>query len=329
MSRVKNSYISSFKRARRYRLKAIHVVAFIALFILIFGAMEYLNRTYSVVDNQYYKVLSRFQDQRGNIEILFLGDSQFEYGVNTDLFPYSTFNLSYGGINFIQSYFLLKHYIDSMPSLKVVVLPLDHHSFHPYKTDRFELFFIDKYIDWRELLPTKGLNILVKRFSCFTILDDTLGRKSSMEKAIKYVFGRKLITFKRATTTGPSKAVALDKDLLLYFYKTLVLCRAHNIRVVTVSTPLTRDYIISAEKKLYHINDIERFVFSDPKYGDLIYRNFNHIAWNPDEKDLFKDGHHLNSRGRDMFTPVLVDEFSSIMDQIPKGNVKSSGRMDK
>ncbi len=326
---MKNSYISSFEPARGYRVRTIHVAVFMVLVILVFGAMEYVNRTYSVVDNPYYRVLSRFQSQRGSVEILFLGDSQFEYGINADLFRYDTFNLSLGGINFIQSYFLLKHNITYMPNLKVVALPLDHHSFHPFKTDRFELFFVDKYLDWRELLPIKGPRILIKRFNYFTILDDTLGRKSLVEKAITHVFGRKLITFKRAASSGPTKAVPLDKDLVLYFYKTLLLCKAYNIKVVTVSTPLTREYSAGVEKKLYHINDIERFVFGNSKYSDLIYRNFNHIAWNPDEKALFKDGHHLNHEGRDAFTPILADELDAVMDQISKTNAKSQDREDR
>jgi hypothetical protein len=329
VSRVKNSYISSFEPAHTYRVRAIHVAVFIVLFTLIFGTMEYVNRTYSVVDNQYYKLLSRFQDERKDVEILFLGDSQFEYGINTDMFGYDTYNLSLGGINFIQSYYLLKHNIAYMPNLKVVALPLDHHSFHSFKSDRFELFFVDKYLDWRELLPIKGPRILIKRFNYFTIMDDTLGRKSLVEKAIAYVFGRKVITFKRAASSGPSKRVPLDKDLVLYFYKTLVLCKAHNVKVVTVSTPLTREYSIGAEKKLYRIDDIERFIFGNSKYGDLIYRNFNHIAWNPDEKALFKDGHHLNHKGRDAFTPILADELNTVTDEISKTDMKSQDREDR
>jgi hypothetical protein len=303
-------------------LKIAHVIVFAVAFITIFGVMEYFNRTHWIVNNQSYKILARFQTEKRDVEILFLGDSQFEYGVNADLFPCKTFNLSFGGINFIQSYFLLKHNIELMPRLKIVALPLDHHSLHPFKTNRFEIFFVDKYLDWRELLPLKGSRILIKRFNCFTIMDDTLGRKSFVEKVTKRIFGSKLTTFRRATTTEPLKAVALDEDLLLYFHKILVLCKAHNITVVTVSTPLTREYIKTAEKKLYRINDIERFIFDNPKYSVLIYRNLNHIGWNPDEKILFKDGHHLNAKGRDVFTPILVDELKSIMELIVKRNTE-------
>jgi hypothetical protein len=326
---VRNSYISSFESAHNYRVRAIHVAAFIFLVTLMFGTMEFVNRTYSVANNPYYKTLARFESRKEKVEILFLGDSQFEYGINADMFGLDTYNLSFGGINFIQSYFLLKHNIKYMPNLKIVVLPLDHHSLHPYKSDRFELFFVDKYLDWRELLPIKGPRIIAKRFNYFTILDDTLGRKSLVERAITSVFGRKLITFKRAATKGPKEPLPLDKDLLLYFYKTLVLCKAYNIKVVTVSTPITREYSIGAEKKLYRIDDIERFIFGSSKYGDLIYRNFNHTAWNPDEKALFKDGHHLNHEGRDAFTPILADELNTVMDQISKTNMKSPNREDR
>jgi hypothetical protein len=308
VSRVKNSFISSFERGTRYRLKAIHVAAFIALFLLVFGSLEYLNRTYSVVGNRDYGYLSGFLKEEKDVKILFLGDSQFEWGVNADRFPDKAYNLSFGGINFIQSYYLLRHEIDKMPRLEIVVLPLDHHSLHPFKTDRFELFFVDKYIVWLDLAPIKGPMIILNGLRCFTILDDTLGRKSLVEKAIRRLFGRKLITFKRPA-----------QDLLLYYYKTLLLCAEHHVTVVTLSTPVTREYLANAEKKLYHIDDIKRTIFNDPKYRDLIYRHLDYIGWNPDDKGLYKDGHHLNKKGRDAFTPVLVPEIETILKEISDG----------
>lgn len=111
--------------------------------------------------------------------------------------------------------------------------------------------------------------------------------------------------------------------MLLDFYKTLVLCKAYTIRIVTISTPITREYAIGAEKRLYHIEDIEQFIFDNPKYSSLICRNFNHIAWNQDKTALFKEGHHLNHEGRDAFTPVLADELDAVMDQISKTDTKS------
>ncbi len=162
--------------------------------------------------------------------------------------------------------------------------------------------------------------IIVNGLKCFTILDDTLGRKSMVEKAIKRLFGTKVITFKRPSERGnPKKTVGLDTDLVLYFYKTLVLCHEHHVAVVTVSTPLTGEYIRNAEKKLYHMNDIKRFFLDNPKYSALIYRHLDYTAWNTDEIGLYKDGHHLNKKGRELFTPVIVRDIEAIFKEISAG----------
>ncbi len=144
---MKNSYISSFERGTRYRPRAVYVIVFVAAVVLIFAVLEYLNRTYSAVDSPAYTYLSGFHRQEQDIKILFLGDSQFEYGIDTSAFPDRAYNLSFGGINSIQSYYLLKQEIGKMPNLKLVVLPLDHHSLHPFKSDRFAIFYVDRYVD--------------------------------------------------------------------------------------------------------------------------------------------------------------------------------------
>jgi hypothetical protein len=318
VSRVKNSYISSFKPALIRRLKLIHVAAFIALFILIFGGMEYVNRTYSVVKNQNYKILTNFFKQEKDTQILLLGDSHLEYGVNADLFKEKAYNLSLGGANFIQSYYLLKAVINDMPNLKLVVLPLDHNSFHPYKTDRFEIFFLNRYFDYYELMRIKGPKILVKKFSFFTILDDTLGRKSLVEKVIWFVMGNESFRFRRASGPGASKYDELDKDLMLYFDKILILCKEHHVAVVTISMPLRRETIDRFEERLYKIEYIRKAVFHDSIYGSYIYEDLDYLFWNPDKKEIYLDGYHLNETGKDVFSRVLSKKFFELMQGLPK-----------
>ena len=112
----------------------------VALFLLLFIALNHAvgrwflekrlaaSRT-GFIDREFHTV-------EKEIEILAMGDSHVATGFDPRVFQHA-FNFSLYGENYIYNYYKLKYILQSNPPIKVVILPVDLHSFSSWRADRF------------------------------------------------------------------------------------------------------------------------------------------------------------------------------------------------
>lgn len=339
---MKISYISSFSNNRRYRIKSLYALAFVLIFTVSFLYLEHLNRHEFVYKTSYnFQKLNTFIEEKDNIQILFTGDSHFIGGIDTRWFNHTAFSLSFGGANYMQSYYLLKHYIDEMPDLKLVVIPLDLHSFSSFRTDRItEPVFWNQFIDYSELIKSKGISVLKSKYFTFTLLDETFGkeyfiknmkeflkRKLQIRKPVERVYiTRKEVDWDKFKAITVEERIQdffqgkdlFDKDLVLYFEKILKLCREKGIMLITVQMPLSRNFLNLSDKYIQN-EDIQSKIVKNPNYDSYNWKNLNYLEKNITSNELFKkDGDHLNKKGREMFSKLLAQDLSAAMEVIPE-----------
>ena len=340
-----SSFIFSFEDSKKYKMKINHVISFVIIFISVLIILEYVNRHFVVEESRNFMKIRNFQKQKKNIEVLFLGDSHFIRGLDLRQFGNKTFDLSFPDANYIQSYYILKRYIREMPSLKVVVLPLSLHSFSSFRTDGFDnpAYFWDRFIDFEELSDIKG-KIIRKRPLKLTVLDESTGKLTFIDNAIKRLQemisgilqinpdkeNMQIAPAESNIKIGAVKNVVInnvgdhfensnvfDQDLLVYFEKTLKLCKKNNLLVVAVQFPVSEEYLKCAEKYISP-RDMRDKIINDERYNIYINKNFAFSSLYLDRNDLFtEDGHHLNRDGSKYFSKIFSLEIMKLVREAP------------
>ncbi len=319
--------IFNFEPAKTHQLSRWHAVVFAAVFVISFSLLEAVNRHVFVNQKAIdFKTLNEFLKVTDKVQILFLGDSHFVEGIDSEVFDRKVFNLSFNGASFVQSYYLLKRYVDSLEALEVVVLPTDLHSFSSMRTRRItEPYFWNRFIDYDELRTANGWEGLYRNwFKELTLLDPTFGRKQFVKNLIALATGK---AFERSSFSRESEQElainirrhfegreAFDSSLLFYFGRLLELCRARGIHVVTLQTPLSRSHLAQAS---HYVTSKE--VQSQTLKKGIVdkHLDYQNLFLNRDE--LFRaDGDHLNEAGARIFSEVLKSDLDR--SQILKGS---------
>jgi hypothetical protein len=310
---------------------------FIAVLLLVEVADRALFRPKSI----FGRTVKDFEKQRGEIQILFLGQSDMKRAVIPEAMPFKAYNFAELGESFIETYYKLKYYIEEMPSLKVVVLPLPLGSFSSFRTDRINTkYYSYGYISFRDLwalYQIKGfLVIRQKLVSLSPMLDpgqlrvfwknvERLIKKKPIERAVIRE-GYHLLTIKgivnermamRSIQRHFQGANIFDKDLLLFFEKILILCNQRGIKVVTLMTPMTDYYIKHAEKYITEAALYEK-VFNNARFSPYIYKHLDYLDLYAKDHTLFVDGDHLNHEGATLFSKRIASELSKVMEEIKK-----------
>ncbi|UCG35467.1 MAG: hypothetical protein JSW18_02900 [Candidatus Omnitrophota bacterium] len=127
-----------------------------------------------------------FEKQKKDIQIFLFGACEFREGIDQKQFKHKAFNFSVPSAGYIEQYYFLKHYIDEMSSLKVLVLQLGDNSFCQ-RTSRGMTFpvLFNRFIDYKELLSISGARMHFKLLKQQWIYSTDVGR-------IHY-YGRKVI----------------------------------------------------------------------------------------------------------------------------------------
>lgn len=336
---MKNLFISSFEGSRKYNLRKAHVCMFVGLFIASFVSLEVTNRVFFVPQSKNHRIISAFEKNRQHLEIIFLGDSHFQQGIDIQEFGNSAFNLSFGRASYIQSYYVLKHYIRQMPSLKLVVIPMELHSFSSYKTEGIDTpFFWSGFIDYPELSRLTGRDIFVRKFNALTVLDNRLGREFFVKNVtgeIKYFLlqeqkpvvleegiwaskkrsADRETAFRRADYHLRGRDV-FDEAIIIYFDKILKMCKENNILVVTLQMPVSKDYAEGAAKYISD-KELKQMISKDSFCSEYACRNldFHNIYFDRDDF-FYGEGDHLNRKGREAFSGLLERQISGIMQEV-------------
>jgi hypothetical protein len=326
-----------------FDIKTIIKGIFIALciFIAVLLLVEVVDRALFRQKSIFGRTVKDFEKEKGEIQILFLGQSDMKRAVIPDTMSFKAYNFAELGESFIETYFKFKYYMDEMPRLKVIVLPLTLASFSSFRTNRITTkYYSYGYISFRdlwELYQVKGpLVIGQKLVSLSPLLDreqlttfwknvKKLIKKEPIERAViqegyHLLTGLSIvnekIALRRAQLHFQGQNI-FDKDLFLYFEKILTLCNERGIKVVTLTTPVT-DYYIKHTAKYITKSTLYEKVFADPKFSSYIFKHLDYLDFHAKDHTLFVDVDHLNHEGAILFSRQIASDLSKVMEEIQK-----------
>src|SRR4030042_4744144 len=101
----------------KFDLKIVTKGIFIAfcIFIAVLLMVEVADRTLFRPKSIFGRTVKDFEKEKGEIQILFLGQSDMKRAVIPEIMSFKAYNFAELGESFIETYFKFKYYIDEMP----------------------------------------------------------------------------------------------------------------------------------------------------------------------------------------------------------------------
>ena len=321
------------------------VVIALCIFVAILLVARGMDRIFFRPESVFARTVKGFEEQKDRIQILFMGQSDMKYAIIPKAMPYKSYNFAELGEGYIGNYLKLKHYIDQMPRLKVVVLGLSLPSFSSTRLNWAERrnfsmshYFSYGYVtpqDFKELYKMKGLIVVSQKISSFSPLLDRAQfrffwrnfkklirnqpiQKTDMEDGyIKVPVSGVIEGQAEQRIQGHFNASPkndFDKDLLSYFERILLLCHRRGVKVVTLMIPTTDYYIKHAEKYMTKSAIYEK-VLSNPRFSPYITKHLDYLDLYAKDHALFVDADHLNQKGATLFSERVASELSKVMEE--------------
>lgn len=142
--------------------------------LLLFGALEWVAES---IPNSYTYKRNYMEQQGGKIKTLILGSSNAYDGLNPSVIPHA-FNLSNSSQTLEDDYRLLAKYIDSMDSLRTVIIGLGYYSLAATTEDNrrtYYTIYMDLYPRWplsKYSFEVCNLETLVKKIIKYAVSRD-------------------------------------------------------------------------------------------------------------------------------------------------------------
>lgn len=310
---------------KKYIIFALVLIAVNMLLDQSFKAFSVHNILNETMDAQY----DAYND---TLDYLAMGNSH--NCINTYILP-NSFNYGSPSESYIQSYYKLKSILEEKGKKpKTLLLQADLSSFGEKISNRFEYnsYWI-KYIDYVELSKVKGDNGILFKWvegKFFTYAGNYKDIQLSIVYRVKmknlemhhgYRPHRDYRNFandpnKRRSAWNKAQRILskenyFDPAISYYFDKILALCQEHDVQVVLIKYPLTKEYS-KEERMIVPATEIEKGIEQiASKYtvykGTLDYHNifFEH-------PEYFFDPDHLNVKGSDLLTHRIKQDLERI-----------------
>jgi len=320
----------------------------LCIFIGILLAARWVDRIFFRPESVFARTVKGFEEQKDQIQILFMGQSDVKNAIIPRVMPYKSYNFAEVSENYIGTYLKLKHHINEMPHLKILVLGVSLPNFSSARLNWVEQRHLSNYFsfgyvaheDFKELYRMKGFIVLRQKISNFSPLLDRgqfktfrknlrkLIRNEPIQKTVMEDGYIKFPEFRTVPGDELMEEVAarrvdihfqaqnkndLDKDLLSYFERILILCHQRGIKVVTLMVPTTDYYLRHAEKYMTQSVLYEK-VLTNPKFSPYIYKHLDYLDLYAKDQALFIDADHLNYKGATVFSERIASELSKIME---------------
>lgn len=320
----------SGKSAKRF-------ILFAALLVGVNIALDQSFKAFSV-----HNILNRRMDEQfaaydDTLTYLALGNSH--NCINTYILE-NSFNYGSPSENYIQSYYKLKHILEKTDKKpEYVILQADISTYGPKISDRYEYnsYWID-YIDYPELARIKNdRSILTKwlegKFFSYA------GNYKDVQLSILYRIKIKTLEMHkgyrphrdyRNFSTEPNKQklawdkanLFLSKDayfensIRVYFEKILQLCQAHNVKVIMVRYPMTREFHME-EMKIVPAARLFAEIDAIASRYSVFSGLYDYHALFFDHPEYFFDPDHLNIKGSDLLTRQLAEDLKKLRSGLP------------
>lgn len=298
---------------------------FLLPLLLIFTAIEIYIRN---SQNAFITKAKYFHQNKDKIEVLVLGSSHSQNGINPKYFKNKTANLSYGSQDIQIDSALFFHYVKQMSRLKKVVFEIDYHRMDIQNEPSFYRFPWYYLYYGIEIQPVKLIH-KISLYSSNTNFFNTLIREHfncNFQPQVINEFG-----FVEANYTDDFLKLNYDKnkiefsadDRLNSRHKELSVkkfnqnaarirsiinyCKTHNIELYFFSSPLYKTYI---ERKIPSKDQKVKNYIHQLIYNEKInYYNFETST--KFKLDEFINDDHLNTKGAEKYSR-LVDSIINL-----------------
>ena len=291
------------------------IVIFVVVLLILFGGAEWVAES---IPNSYTYKRDYMELYGEEIKTLILGSSNAYDGLNPCVLP-NAFNLANSSQTLEDDYRLLAKYIDSMDSLRTVIVGLGFHSLAatPEANRRmYYTIYMDLYSRWilsRYSLEFFDLQALTKKIMQYVVSRDvtrcdTLGQRigHTLEAAQSGAewWNKDVLSLVENDKLEIGNCRLEIEDNLRYMHAIVDLCNAHGVQPVIVQMPVTREYkqYLPAQQITFH-DSVMRSLPSLAIYLDA-------SEWSIPE-DGWYNATHLTKEASVGFTHQLMDSIQS------------------
>lgn len=260
-----------------------------------------------------------------DIDLLVVGDSHARTAVLGPLVGPRVANIAFGGHDQVKTWYRTKALVErGGKRVAAILVPLDAVAFSPWRVDVFNPEVVwGRYVDFFELgrvegHPTKYVGRWLKAH--FFPYAGELRTLNQLRRG-RFGFGEDLPDgdFSRKTPAERRELARRDaadhldfedhaNPLLRWGFESLVAwADAHDVRVIGIGYPVTPEYRGFLDRtdawEQVRTRVLEPFL-ADPRHVWL-----DHGTAFQDHPELFSDPHHLNTRGRALFSLALRKEL--------------------
>lgn len=299
----------------------INFALFIIPLIVGFVLLEY---GLQKVPNSYNQRKKAFEKHMREVEVINLGTSNAVNGIDPAQFSVKAYNMA----NVTQTIYydeqLLKYYLDSMPKLKMVIIPITYVTLHRRMQDLEEKWRMDLYHYYWKIKIEDEPRFHISKYSLLPIYTPhvvmgIIRRKFKVDMAPRL----SPLGYEARDTAGQSVRMIdrIGKGRVLYhsngynpknvaegtatLERIIKMLQARNIVPVLIKTPVHRSYSDNAKPEI--LATITRVTGElEKKYGIKMYDYFSDPRFTVMD---FADSDHLSKYGAEKFSKIIDSEI--------------------
>jgi hypothetical protein len=294
----------------------LHSLIFLGIFAVLYSCLSIHYYTLTSKERFYrQKLFSDFN--RSNPSILILGDSHAQNAIDTQTIGSEYFSLAQSGDNIRQMLLKLDYAVRKKPRIHYILIPTDYHTFsrHRYGNMNFDKPQDHSY-DIRltaNLYDASMAGVFVKnliQYLPLTSADDwekyffilTTPKQTEMISEVNYddLSQSEKDASSEQRVKGHLGTRIVHDELVEVLDRLIDFCRNHNLKIIGVSYPLSKEYIQAARK--YDIGKVEKIIQTRCA-NFLIVLDYTKVF--SDEPEYFINEDHLNSKGANAFTEIF------------------------
>lgn len=266
--------------------------------------------------------------KKEKIEVLVLGSSHANFGINPEYFGREAFNVSNTSQGLYQDYKVLLKYLPECKNLKMVIVPISYFTLQSdlaMSPEAWRCSYYSVYMGVQANPSSPRFDL--KNYSALFLWDGPLGvikgiRKTNNLNINEYGYQPPAITKTRVQEIINDKAgkervdyhnKIMNRELLasnvMALNEIAKELNSRNIKMVIVTTPVYKTYYENVSKENYDVMT-NAIVVIEKKYP---VKSFIYFQDNRFEISDFMDNDHLNEDGARKFSYILKDE---VIDEI-------------
>lgn len=293
---------------KRFLIKLLIIILFSLIIAIV---IEFVVRS---VPNPYKYKISLIEKQKKDVQLLILGSSTAYNGINPSFFDKKALNMALGGQGIMIDAFLVNRYLNQMPNLEAIILPIDYGilfssevfgfpdglmSYRVYYKYEPNCFSFDNY----EFFHRESVRMKLERKLRGDIpqFADSLGFRG--ENWIGDLEAEVYV----GTPVKDYSNNLIDKNIKA-FRQIAELSEKANVKLVIVSIPFHKSFRdLASPTQWSFIHSVIDSVIN--QYHNSLYLNYYSTDF-PDS--CYLNSAHLNVNGAKLFSTMLAHDIDSL-----------------